>query len=56
MVWSRIGNTEIIIGVCIIMVGLIWWLTKQWWVAVIPAIAISDPGHGVRHRDRGDRP
>jgi undecaprenyl-diphosphatase len=41
MVWSRIGNTEIVIGVCVIMVALIWWLTKQWWVAVIPAIAIS---------------
>ena len=31
MVWSRIGNTEIIIGVCIIMVALIWWLTKSGW-------------------------
>jgi membrane-associated phospholipid phosphatase len=41
MVWSRIGNTEIIIGVCVVMVALIWWLTKQWWVAVVPAIAIS---------------
>ena len=39
--WSHVGNTEIIIGVCVIMVGLIWWLTKQWWVAVVPAIAIS---------------
>ncbi len=41
MVWSHIGNTEIVIGVCVVMVGLIWWLTKQWWVAVIPAIAIA---------------
>ena len=41
MVWSRIGNTEIIIGTCVVMVALIWWLTKQWWVAIIPAIAIS---------------
>jgi membrane-associated phospholipid phosphatase len=41
MVWSHIGNTEIVIGVCVIMVGLIWYLTKQWWVAVIPAIAIA---------------
>ena len=41
MVWSRIGNTEIVIGVCVVMVALIWRLTKQWWVAVIPAIAIS---------------
>jgi undecaprenyl-diphosphatase len=41
MVWSHIGNTEIVIGVCVVMVGLIWYLTKQWWVAVIPAIAIA---------------
>jgi membrane-associated phospholipid phosphatase len=40
-VWSHIGNTEIVIGVCVVMVALIWWLTKQWWVAVIPAIAIA---------------
>ncbi|MEP6799780.1 MAG: phosphatase PAP2 family protein, partial [Lapillicoccus sp.] len=40
-VWSHIGNTEIVIGVCIVMVGVVWWLTRQWWVAVIPAIAIS---------------
>lgn len=41
MVWSRIGNTEIVIGVCIIAVALIWWRTKQWWWAVIPGIAIA---------------
>ena len=31
MVWSHIGNTEIVIGVCVVMVALIWWRTKQWW-------------------------
>lgn len=41
MVWSRIGNTEIIIGVCVIAVAVIWWRTKQWWYAVVPAIAIA---------------
>ena len=40
-VWSHIGNTEIVIGVCVVMVGLIWFLTKQWWVAIVPAIAIA---------------
>lgn len=40
-VWSHIGNTEIVIGVCVVMVGLIWWLTKEWWVAIVPAIAIA---------------
>ena len=41
MVWSRIGNTEIIIGVCVIVVAIVWWRTKQWWYAVVPAIAIA---------------
>jgi undecaprenyl-diphosphatase len=40
-IWSHIGNTEIVIGVCVVMVGLIWWLTKQWWVAIVPAVAIA---------------
>ena len=40
-IWSHIGNTEIVIGVCVVMVGLIWWLTKKWWLAVVPAIAIA---------------
>ncbi len=40
-VWSHIGNTEIVIGVCAVTVALIWWRTRQWWVAVLPAIAIA---------------
>lgn len=39
--WSRVGNTEIVIGVCVLAVALIWWRTRRWWFAVIPAIAIS---------------
>ena len=40
-VWSMIGNTEIIIGTCLVVVALVWWRTRQWWYAVIPGIAIS---------------
>jgi membrane-associated phospholipid phosphatase len=39
--WSHVGNTEIIIGVCAVAVALVWWRTRRWWFAVIPAIAIS---------------
>jgi len=39
--WSHVGNTEIIIGVCVVAVAVIWWRTRRWWFAVIPAIAIS---------------
>lgn len=38
---SSIGNTEYVIGVCLLAVALIWWRTKRWWYAVIPGIAIS---------------
>jgi undecaprenyl-diphosphatase len=41
MVWSHIGNTEIVIGVCVIATALLWWRTRQWWVAIVPAIAIA---------------
>lgn len=40
-VWSHAGNTEIIIGVCVVAVVVLWWRTRRWWFAVIPAIAIS---------------
>ena len=39
--WSHVGNTEIVIGVCLVMVALVSWRTRRWWFAVIPAIAIS---------------
>jgi membrane-associated phospholipid phosphatase len=38
---SSIGNTEYVIGVCVVVVGLVWWRTRQWWYAVVPGIAIS---------------
>jgi membrane-associated phospholipid phosphatase len=40
-IWSHIGNTEIIIGVTLVAVVLVWWRTRRWWFAIIPAIAIS---------------
>ncbi len=39
--WSFVGNTEIVIGVCVIAVAVLLWRLRQWWVAVIPALAIS---------------
>jgi undecaprenyl-diphosphatase len=40
-VCSRFGNTEIVIGVCLIAVAIIWWRTREWRWSVVPLIAIS---------------
>jgi len=40
-VWSHIGNTEIIISLTVFTVVLVYWRTRRWWFAAIPAIAIS---------------
>ena len=39
--WSTIGNTEIIIGTCVVAVAILLIRTRQWWVALVPALAIS---------------
>jgi membrane-associated phospholipid phosphatase len=39
--WSHVGNTEVIIGVCVLAVVVVWWRTRRWWFALIPALAIS---------------
>jgi undecaprenyl-diphosphatase len=41
MIWSRIGNTEIIIGTCVVVSLIILWRRRQWWFAIIPGIAIA---------------
>ncbi len=41
LVFSWTGATVSIIGVCLVVVALVWWRTKQWWYAVVPLIAIS---------------
>lgn len=40
-IWSGIGNTEFIIGGCVLAIGLFWWRTREWWVAIIPGIAVA---------------
>jgi membrane-associated phospholipid phosphatase len=39
--FSWTGATVSIIGVCLIVVALVWWRTRQWWFAAVPLIAIS---------------
>ncbi|KGM15163.1 hypothetical protein N867_11190, partial [Actinotalea fermentans ATCC 43279 = JCM 9966 = DSM 3133] len=40
-IWSAVGNTEVIIAGCLLVIALVWWRTRQWWVAVIPGIAVA---------------
>lgn len=40
-VWSNIGQTESIIIGCLLVLGLVWWRTKQWWLAIVPSLAVA---------------
>jgi membrane-associated phospholipid phosphatase len=40
-VWGVMGTTETIIGICLVVSGLVWWRTGQWWYAAVPAIAVA---------------
>lgn len=40
-IWSNIGATAFIIGACVLAVAVLWWRTRQWRRAFVPAIAIS---------------
>ena len=39
--WSQLGNTETVIAICVVVALIVWWRTKQWWYALVPAIAIG---------------
>jgi membrane-associated phospholipid phosphatase len=38
---SLIGNTEVVIAATVLAAVLVWWRTRQWWVAVIAPLALS---------------
>ena len=40
LVWSYIGSTGIVIGVCLLVAGLLLWRTRNWRLAIVPALAI----------------
>ncbi|MEV8377020.1 phosphatase PAP2 family protein [Kribbella sp. NPDC056861] len=43
-VWSHIGNTEYVIGVCLLVAAILLWRTRDWRLAVVPVIAIAMQG------------
>lgn len=38
---SSMGNTQILMATCAVIVLFIWWQSRQWWLAVVPALALS---------------
>lgn len=38
--WSFLGSTEVIIGGCVLVIGLLWWRTGRWWWAALPGVAV----------------
>ncbi|MBO0900035.1 phosphatase PAP2 family protein [Cellulomonas sp. zg-ZUI222] len=40
-VLSAIGQTEFLIGACLLAIALTWWRTRQWWYAVVPGLAVA---------------
>jgi undecaprenyl-diphosphatase len=40
-VFSRLGNTEIVIAVCVVVTAVLLWRTRDWRFSLVPAIAIS---------------
>ncbi|MCK6209269.1 phosphatase PAP2 family protein [Georgenia sp. EYE_87] len=40
-VLSNIGGTLFIISACLVAIAVLWWRTRQWWLAVVPGIAVA---------------
>ena len=38
---SEMGNTQVLIATCLVIVAFIWWQSRQWWFAVVPALALA---------------
>lgn len=38
---SSMGNTQILMATCAVIVLFMWWQSRQWWLAVVPALSLS---------------
>lgn len=39
--WSTSTDTWFTIGSGIVLAGIVWWLTRRWWVGMVPLLAIT---------------
>ncbi len=37
---SALGNTQLIIATCAVAVAVLYWKSRQWWYAAVPALAV----------------
>jgi membrane-associated phospholipid phosphatase len=44
LIWSHIGNTESVIGVCIVVAAILLWRTRDWRLTAVPVLAIAMQG------------
>jgi len=38
---SSMGNTQVLSATCFVIVLFIWWQSRQWWFAIVPAISLG---------------
>lgn len=37
---SSMGDTQVLMATCAVIVLFIWWQSRQWWFAIVPAISL----------------
>ncbi len=40
-VGTEVGSSSYILAVCLVTVAVLWWRTRQWWLAVVPLVAVG---------------
>ncbi|WP_448059660.1 phosphatase PAP2 family protein [Cellulomonas hominis] len=38
---THIGSSSYVLAVCLLAVVVLWWRTRQWWLAVVPLLAVA---------------
>ncbi len=38
---THLGSSSYVLAVCLLAVAVLWWRTRQWWLAVVPLVAVT---------------